>query len=428
MQLWKKVLIGLVLGVITGYLMKTNMKPADVGLYSLYLKQAGVVFINLIMMIVAPLIFFSLVAGVNNLKDGDSLGRIGWKATIAYMGTSMFAIAMGLTVATLVDPGLGFSFEAKDAEVAKAELPEIAKILMNIIPTNAVGSFAGVSAKSNTVQVVFFAIFVGVVLNFMGKKGKNLVTFCTDAANLMFEMIAVIIKIAPIAVFGLMAWVTATTGFDAIEKLALLVACTVGAVTLHYVLLGIAFFLINGISPISFYKKSFEYQALAFSTTSSKATLATAMRVAEDKIGISKESSSFILPLGAAINMDGTAIYLGICAVFFAGVFGVDLTTMDYIMVVFTATVASIGAAGYPGGSLVMMGLVLSVIGLSPEQTALGVGFIAAVDRILDMFRTTINVTSDVAICSMIDKSEGRFDEEKYHTPIAKLRTYSKPE
>lgn len=414
LELWKKVFIGFTIGILLGFDIKLFMVPE----FSEYLKILGTIFIDLIMMIVVPLIFFSLVSGINNMTD-NALGRVGVKAVAIYVLSAMFAIALGLVMALILRPGIGIDVTsltpATKGEVF--ELPKLLKVLLHFIPHNALGAMSGADGKPEIVQTVFFAIFVGVTLNLMGEQGKRVVDLCNGAAQLMFKMIGHIIKLAPLAVFGLMAWVTTNLGIDAILQLFQLVATTISTMIIHLFILGLLILVLGRLNPIPFFIKSIEYQTLAFSTSSSKATLATAMKIAEEKIGISRSSTSFVLPLGAAINMDGTAIYLGICAIFFAQIFNVPLELHHYILIVFAATVASIGAAGYPGGSLVMMPMVLGAIDLPPEQITLGIALLAGVDRILDMFRTTINVTSDVALTAIIDRTEGTFNTTLYNTP-----------
>ena len=386
---------------------------------TVYLKQLGVIFMNLVMMIVVPLIFFSLVSGINSMNDSKTMGRVGKKATIVYMITSMAAVGLGVFIGLWFQPGVGVDLHAitSGGKPGGKDLPKLMEVVLDMIPHNALGAMAGADGKPSTIQTVVFAIFVGVTLNLMGDKGRKLVDICHAGAQLMFKMIGFIIKLSPYAVFGLMAWVSANLGMDAIIQLGYFVVSTITGMGLHYIILGGMIIVMARISPIPFYKKSFEYQALAFSTSSSKATLATSMQVAEEKMGISKGITSFVLPLGAAINMDGTAIYLGLTAVFFAQAYGIDLHTYQYIMIIFTSTIASIGAAGYPGGSLVMMSLVLESIGVPIGGIALLVG----VDRILDMCRTTINITSDVAITLIVDKSENSLDLKRYNATGAEL-------
>jgi len=399
-----------------------DIRAFDVIHYSEYLKQFGIIFIDLIMMIVAPLIFFSLVSGVNTISDTNALGRVGMKAMGSYLFTSIFAISIGIWLGNVFEPGVGVDLSALEAAKSGEgsggyELPQLMKIVLSIIPDNALGAMAGADGKANTLQTVFVAIFVGIALIVMGEQGKRVADFCHSSAQLMFKMIGFIIRLSPYAVWGLMAWVSATLGIEAIIQLGYLVLATITGMGIHYLFIIACVILLLRLKPWPFMAKSIEYQMIAFSTTSSKATLATSMEVAEKKLGVSKPITSFILPLGAAVNMDGTAIYLGIAAIFFAQAFGIELEMYHYGLIIFTSTIAAVGAAGYPGGSLVVMALVLETIGVPTSGIALLIG----VDRILDMFRTTVNITSDVGITAFIDKTEGTFNKKIYYTPAHDL-------
>lgn len=401
MKLWHKVTIGLIAGVICGIIL---------GERTIYLKPIGDLFINLIKMVVVPLIFFSLISGITSISDPAALGRIGTKACIAFLFTTTFAIIIGLSTALILKPGAGvlLQFTSDAAEtVIKKEFDPL-QLFMNIVPTNIFHAFA----SDDVLSVVFFAIFTGVMLNFLGEDGKKLIDFCQSIAKLVFKMISVIIQFSPYGAFALTAWVIGTQGLDVLNSLAKLVGAVVISMFLQYLIFGLLIYVFARISPLPFYKKSIPYQTLAFSASSSKAALATTMKICQDKLGISTSSTSFILPLGAAINMDGMAIYLGMCAVFFAQATGVNLQLYDYILIILTATLGSIGAAGIPGGSMVMLPMILSAVNLPIE----GVAIIAGVDRILDMLRTTINITGDATITLIIDKSEGTFDEHTYYS------------
>ncbi len=457
MQLWKKVMIGLVIGLLLGL----DLKFYEVPGYSEYLKLIGMKFIDLIMMIVAPLIFLSLISGINNMTDSKALERVGFKAVGIYVLSAMFAVLLGLLMAEIFQPGKGmdvsqlqststssgktsaleFDCAMQDTETtykgskeaakqagikldcdaikqeAVSPFPPLLQVFADFIPHNGLGALVGADAKPSMIQTVFFAIFVGLALNFMGEQGKRLVDLSHTGAQLMFKIIGIIIKLSPIAVFGFMAWVTANLGVDALVQLFQLVLTTIMGMIVHCFILALMLIVLGRLNPIPFFKKSMEYQALAFSTSSSKATLTTAMKIGEERMGISKSSVSFVLPLGAAINMDGTAIYLGICAVFFAQITGVTLDFHHYIIVIFAATIASMGAAGYPGGSIVVMYMVLQTIGVSDAY----IGILLGVDRVLDMFRTTINVTSDVALTAIIDASEGTLDKKTYYASMEEL-------
>jgi Na+/H+-dicarboxylate symporter len=231
-------------------------------------------------------------------------------------------------------------------------------------------------------------------------------------SKLVFKMISIIINFSPYGAFALTSWVVGTQGIEILQSLLKLVIAVIMAMGFQYLVFGFLIWAFTRLSPIPFYKKSFEYQTLAFSTSSSKATLATTMKICKNKLGISNTSTSFVLPLGASINMDGMAIYLGMCAIFFAQATGTVLQSYDYFMIVITATLGSIGAAGIPGGSMVMLPMVLSAVHIPIE----GVALIAGIDRILDMLRTTVNITGDATITLIVDKSEGTHNKDIYYS------------
>lgn len=414
MDLWKKVIVALVVGTLLGFDLNTHDKV----FYTEYTRLTGKIFIDFVMMIVAPLIFFSLVSGINSITDTKTLGRIGVKAMFAFLFTSAFAITIGIVLGTVFQPGVGIDLSGLNgAKGSEFQYPNLLNVFLGLLPNNGLGAMVGSEHKANTIQTVFFAMFVGVALVSMGKKAEGLVVICQDVANVMFKIIGFIIKLSPLAVWGLMAWVSGTLGIDAIIKLGHLVGATIAGMGVQYLFLIFCFAVIMRLNPWPFMVKSIGYQLLAFSTTSSKATLPTSMEVCEKQLGVSKSITSFILPLGAAVNMDGTAIYLGLSAVFFAQAFGVDLHAYHYALIIFTSTIAAMGAAGYPGGSLVVMTFVLESIGVP----ATGIALLIGVDRILDMFRTTINITSDVAITAFIDRTEGTLNEKIYYATTAEL-------
>lgn len=417
-ELWFRVLLGLVFGVGFGFFMSGVSADNFFGtdgktIVTTYIKPIGTVFINLIKMVVVPLIFFSLVAGITAMTNADAFKRIGLKSVGAFLMTGAFAVCIGLTFAHVFQPGLGVdlsSLQATAGAAANAAPPKevnLIQILVDIIPTNIVKAMA----DDHILQVVVFAIFIGVTINAVGEKVAQLREICQQAAQVVFKMIETVVKFSPYGVFALTSWLVATQGFDVLIALLKLVLVVTGALFTQYLLFGVMIVMFARISPLPFYRKMVEPQLLAFSTSSSKATLSTAMRVVNENIGVSKTSTSFVLPLGASINMDGTAIYLGICALFFSQAFGVPIDAHHYFILVLTATLGSIGAAGIPGGSLIMMGMVLTSVGLPLE----GIALIAGVDRILDMMRTTVNITGDSLITMLVDKSEGTMDMEQYY-------------
>ncbi len=434
MKLWHKVLIGLGAGILFGFVIGQTQFLQSLGFaesivtvkdgvevstptgrYFLtqYIKPIGTVFISLIKMVVVPLIFFSLLSGITGMADAEAFRRIGMKAVAAFLATGAFAVAIGLAFGHFFQPGLGVDLSmlkemagAPAASGAPAST-NLIDMLVGIIPTNAIKAMA----DDHILQVVVFTIFVAVAINRLRDQVPDLIQLIHQAAKVVFKLIETIVKFSPYGVFALTAWVVGTQGFGILIALLKLVAVVFGALFTQYLLFGVMIIVFGRMSPMPFYKKMLEPQSLAFSTSSSKATLSTAMRVVSDRMGVSKTSTSFVLPLGASINMDGTAIYLGICALFFSQAFNIPLDTHHYFILILTATLGSIGAAGIPSGSLIMMGMVLTSVGLPLE----GIALIAGVDRILDMLRTTVNITGDSVITLLVDKSEGTFDEDIYH-------------
>lgn len=419
-KLWFRVLLGLVLGIAFGFAIAPMTVDSPLGMdgktfLTTYIKPIGTLFINLIKMVIVPLIFFSLVNGIISMTDADAFKRIGLKAVFSFLMTGAFAVCIGLAFGNIFEPGVGVdmsslsSLSGNSAPAADHVRKEtsIIDILVGIVPSNIVRAMA----EDNILQVVVFAIFVGVMLNRLGEKVQNLTDLCKSAAMLVFRMIETVIRFSPYGVFALTSWMVGTQGLPILKALLTLVCTVVGALFAQYLLFGIMIIVFARLSPLPFYKKMFEPQLLAFSTSSSKATLSTAMRVVNERIGVSKSSTAFVLPLGASINMDGTAIYLGITALFFSQAFNIPLDSHHYFILVLTATLGSIGAAGIPSGSLFMMGMVFTSVGLPLE----GIALIAGVDRILDMMRTTVNITGDSLITMLVDKSEGTFDEKTYH-------------
>jgi Na+/H+-dicarboxylate symporter len=401
MKLWQKVTLGLVLGIITGILFEDKAP---------HLKPLGMIFLRLIKMIIIPLIFFSLVSGITSFEDPDSLGRVGMKATVAFLCTTCFAVIFGLGIALILKPGVGVDLDLSSVEPQEGPTKEfdIKEFFVQIVPENALKSFA----EANLLQVVFFSIFTGVTINKMGSSANQIRNFCHIMSKLVNKMISMIILLSPLGAFALTAWLVSVHGTNVLLDLTKLVFAITIAMILQYFIFGVMIALYCGVSPIPFYKKSFTYQVMAFSTSSSKATLATSMEICRDELGVSEASTSFILPLGASINMDGFAINLGLTTIFFAQAFGIELAPQDYLVIVLTATLGSIGGAGIPGASLIMLPMVLHSVNLPLE----GVAVIAGIDRILDMLRTTINITGDATITLLVDHSEGTFDKEKYYS------------
>lgn len=406
-RLWKKVLIAMILGVVAGLLLKDK---------ALYLKPIGTVFINMLKMVVIPLIFFSILNGITSLNDVSTFSRIGTKAFLAYTFTTMFAVVIGLFFAIVFKPGLGVNIVLSGNAIGYEKQQTLTEIIVGIVPSNPFKAMV----EGNILQVVLFAFFTGVSLMLIGEKGKKLKDVVVSATHLVFKMIELVIQLTPYGVFAIMAWVVSVYGLDVLLSLSRFVLVVLGALIVQYILFGFMILFFARLSPLPFYKKMIDTQMLAFATVSSKATLGTATRELREKLGVSKESASFVLPLGASMNMDATAIYLGICSVFFAQIAGITLSFHQYMIIILTSTIGSIGAAGFPGGSMVMMGMVLSSVGLPLE----GMSLILGVDRFLEMVRTMINITGDCTVTLIIDQSEGTLDKEVYYGRKSAARTF----
>ena len=403
LRMWQQVIICLVLGIITGFVIKEDAAQ---------FKFLGTIFINLIKMVVVPLIFLALVSGITSMGDGANFKRVGLKGIGAYLSTALFAVVIGLVAGAVFEPGLGLQvnieeFSASSDQAAQPTM-NIADFLINLISTNIFQSLA----EGHLLQVIVFAVMFGMTMNMMGEKSANARQVLYDFSQIIFKMIEYIVRLAPLAVFGFMAWSVGTQGVEIVRILLKLVAAVLAACVFQYALFGLLIFFVARLNPFVFYRKLVTTQLMAFSTSSSKATLTTAMRELQTKLGVSEQSTQFLLPLGACINMDGTAIYLGICALFFAQFFGVDLQAGDYAVLLLTCTLGSIGAAGIPSGSIIFMGMVLHSVGLPIE----GIGLLLGVDRVLDMVRTTINITGDCAITLMVDATEKTLDKEAYYS------------
>ncbi len=398
LALWKKIFIGLCLGLVVGLLFK------DV---ALMLKPVGTLFLNMIKMLIVPLVFVTLVTGITSMEDLTKMRRIGLKTFSIYLVTTAIAVAIGLAFGIIFEPGSGVAL-ANNAAVAAKKAPPLIDTLLALIPSNPMDSLV----KGDILQIIVFAIFLGISINLAGDKGKPVAAFFESFSETMFKMTEIVISFAPIGVFGLMAWVSASYGVDVLMSLAKVIACVYVASIVH-----MAFTMGGGISvfarlnPLKFFKGVASAQTVAFTTTSSSGTLPVTTSNTIHNLGVSKPIASFVLPLGATINMDGTAIYQGICAMFVAQAFGVDLGFADYMTIILTATLASIGTAGVPGAGLIMLSLVLASVNLPLE----GIAIIAGIDRILDMARTTVNVTGDAMTAVLVAKSEGELDEKIYN-------------
>jgi len=411
LKLWQQIFLGMIIGAIAGLVLGDN---------ATYLKPVGDIFVNMIKMIVVPLIFFSICSAITSMEQSHALGRIGGKSLLIYLASTAVAIVIGLFLANVFDPSEGITntelFGSK--KEIQPKTVSFSETIVGMIPTNPIKAMA----EGNVLQIIVFALFLGTAVNITGKKVKKVADAMSEIAEVIYSLTGIIMKFAPFGVFALIGWVVGTQDPEILKALVKVVIVVISACVLHTILVYSLFIAgLARLNPLTFFKKIIDAQVLAFSTSSSSATLPITMKVAEDKLGVSKGTANFVLPLGSTVNMDGTAIYLGISTVFVAGLVGVDLTIGNYLTVIFTATLASIGAAGIPGVALVMMSMVFASIGLPIEAIAI----IAGVDRLLDMVRTTVNVTGDLAISVVIDRSEGTFDQALYDSKESNLNLKS---
>jgi len=399
MPLWKKILIGMVLGVIAGSIMGPNAE---------LLKPIGTLFINTIKMLIVPLVFCSLVVGVTSMEDTRKMGRIGLKSVVLYLGTTAVAISIGLGLGIFMAPGEGINMTAGAAAPVAKEAPTLIQTLLALIPQNPINALA----SGNILQIIVFALGLGVALTLCGEKAKPAIAVFESLAEAMYKLTELVMKLAPYGIFGLMAWVTGKYGLDILMPLikviaAVYIGCIIHVLVVHCGLIS----MVARLSPVGYLKGLIAPASVAFTTTSSSGTLPSTIKAAREELGVSKGISSFVLPLGATINMDGTALYQGVCAIFIAQAFGIDLSMSDYMLIIATSTLASIGTAGVPGAGLIMLSLVLTTVGLPME----GLAIVAGIDRILDMARTSVNVCGDLMVSTLVAKSEGELDESVYN-------------
>ncbi len=402
--LWKRILGALVLGAIVGVIWGPGATS---------ITWIGELFVRLIRMLVVPLVFLTIAAGVAALADPKRLGSIGVKTLAMYVFTTALAVTTGLTVATLIGPGIGATF-ADAVPKAMGTPPDTARMFMEIIPDNPVGAMA----EGKTLSVIFFAILVGAGVIAAGKGAEPIRAFLNAASDVMLKIVGFVMETAPFGVFALIAVVMGTSGpasFLAVLKLAICVVIGSAVVTLLIHGL-IVVRLMAWLSPLPFFRGIADAIMVGFSTSSSSATLPVAIRVAQNNLGISKPVASTVLPLGATIGMDGAAMYVAMLTLFAAQAFGLDLGWADYLVIAATTTIVAMGVAPVPSGSLFVLAAVLHAIGITPEQTALVVGFILPFDRILDMTRTVPNVTSDLAIATAVARWEGEMDVSIYNS------------
>ncbi len=417
MSLTSRVILGMVAGILTGFAIRSLF--ADNGFVDAYIvnglfEVGGQIFVASLKMLVVPLVFVSLVCGTSSLKDLSTLGRMGGKTLAFYVATTAVAITLALTMGNLFQPGAGADLTAASS-FKSAEAPSLGQVIIDMFPTNPISAMA----EGKTLQVIVFAVLFGIAISAAGKPGERIASFFSDLNEVIMKLVAILMNLAPYGVFFLMAKLFTGLGLSAIVNLAEYFLVLAGTLVLHgLVTYSVMLKGFTGLSPITFLKKMEDAIMFAFSTASSNATIPVTMETAKNRMGVENRVSSFTVPLGATVNMDGTAIMQGVATAFIAQAFNIDLTMGDYLMVIMTATLASIGTAGVPGVGLVMLAMVLNQVGLPLE----GIALIMGVDRLLDMIRTAVNITGDSAVTIIVAKSEGALDEARFNDPMAGVK------
>lgn len=415
-SLTAQVVIAMLLGIAVGLLLNVSGLNAAGSFVNEYIvnglfKAVGTLFINALKMLVVPLVLFSLICGVCGIGNLSTLGRVGAKSFGLYLFTTAIAVATAVIFA--LTAGIGQGMQAStDAAFTGKEAPPLLDVFTNIVPTNPINAMA----NGEMLQVIFFAILAGISILMVGKKAKPLIEGAELANEVMMKMVSIVMAAAPYAVFALIAKAMAELGFELLGVLIGYVLVLVAALMFHlFGTLMLLLKVLTGLSPLRFISKMRNVQVFAFSTASSNATIPVTLRTVTERLGVNNSVASFTVPFGATINMDGTAIMQGVATVFIAHVYGIDLSTSDYMLVIAMAVLASIGTAGVPGVGLIMLSMVFVQVGLPVE----GIGLILGVDRLLDMIRTAVNVSGDAAVSVIVAKSEGKLDTSVYNDPMA---------
>ncbi|MBA4603922.1 dicarboxylate/amino acid:cation symporter [Thermoactinomyces mirandus] len=410
MSLTKKILIGILLGLIVGIVLNLYFPDVFKVLNTYLFDPVSDLFIKAIKMVVVPLVFFSLVSGAAGIADPKKLGRIGVKTIILYTLTTAVAITFALLLANIIDPGQGTNIATPTEKPKIEEAPNIMDTFVNIVPENPIQAMA----EAEMLQIIFFALLFGIGIAMLGNKANRLREVIEQGNDVMLKLVSFVMATAPYAAFALMARAIGESGIELIGSMGMYMITLLLALLLH---MGVTYStllaLFAKINPVFFFKRMLRAMEVAFTTSSSAATLPVTMDVAEKDFNVPKTISSFALPLGATINMDGTSIMQGVAAIFIAQLYGIPLGIEDQLMIILTATLASIGTAAVPGAGLIMLTMVLQSVGLPIE----GIAIVLGVDRLLDMSRTATNITGDVCIACVVAKGEEKYEKQAASVP-----------
>lgn len=410
--LTRRILIGLAAGMLLG--VAINQAGRDHAIAQFLVDDlfyvVGEIFLRSLKLLVVPLVLVSLACGTAALEDVTKLGRIGGKTLALYMLTTAIAISLAILAAVIVGPGVGFDLPTEAIGYAAKGTPGFAQILIEIFPDN---PFEAMS-EGRMLQVIVFSVLLGVAMTLSGESGRGLLNLFESANAVIMKLVFMLMQIAPIGIFCLIAKVFANEGVDAFENLFKYFILVLAVLMVHaFVTYPVLLMLFGRLRPIGFFKKLRAPMSVAFGTASSGATLPVTLRTTEQRLGVDPSIASFTVPLGATINMDGTAIMQGVATVFIAQAYGIDIGPAGYLTIVLTATLASVGTAGVPGVGTIMLAMVLRQMDLPVE----GIGLILGVDRLLDMTRTAVNITGDAAVSCIVARSEGKLDLETFNGP-----------
>ncbi|MDH3327367.1 MAG: dicarboxylate/amino acid:cation symporter [Gammaproteobacteria bacterium] len=416
MNMTTKILIWMGAGLVLGSLI--NAFASDVKFVQDYFVNGifhvlGAIFVSLLKMLVVPLVTFSLICGVCGIGDINKLGRVGAKAFGLFMLTTALAITLAITVSSIVGPGKNFDLnQTNKVEFVAPESPPLSQVIINLVPSNPVTAYA----EGNMLQIIFFTILFAVCILMIGERGKSIITGAEKLNEVMMQVVNVVMHIAPYGVFALMAKTFSVQGLGLILPMISYFGVVALVLILHATgTMMILLKVLGRVSPLTFLKKMRGVQIFAFSTSSSNATIPVTLRATEKRLGVENSTASFVVPFGATINMDGTAIMQGVATVFIANVYGIELGLTGYLTVIGMAVLASIGTAGVPGVGLIMLAMVFNQVGLPVE----GIALIMGVDRLLDMMRTAVNVTGDAAVTTIVARSENSISMDTFNDPNA---------
>jgi Na+/H+-dicarboxylate symporter len=419
MSITTKIMIAMCIGLATGSLI--NAFAHDIGFVQTYLVNGlfhvvGAAFVNSLKMLVVPLVTFSLICGVCGIGDVAVLGRVGIKAFALYILTTAMAISLALIVALFIAPGEGFEQAAGSSDFTPKPAPPLTEVFINIVPSNPVNAFA----EGNMLQIIFFVILFAIAMLMTGDIGRQLADTAEKLNEVMMKVVTLVMDFAPIGVFFLMAKTFSLQGIGLILPMIGYFSVVILCLLLHaFGTFSLLLAVLAKLNPLVFMKKMRPAHNFAFSTASSNATIPVTLQVVEKRLGVDNSTAAFTVPLGATINMDGTAIMQGVAPVFIANVYAIDLGLMDYLTIVGMSILASIGTAGVPGVGLIMLAMVFNQVGLPVE----GIGLILGVDRILDMVRTAVNITGDATVTCIVARTENNIDDQIFQDPDAGVIT-----